>query len=158
MTRKTILTTSLATLLLAAGAAHADDDRRLLVERLDGVLEQAAAFGFTHYQEIEVKRDESVEVEGWLDDEWQAEVRLSLASGESLEEERKRREGGAWGMSEADVRLAMESAVAEGMAEFAELQVDRDGRIEIEGYDADGREIEVKSRQGERAVIEVEVD
>ncbi|MGM0701268.1 MAG: PepSY domain-containing protein [Pseudomonadota bacterium] len=158
MTRKTILTTSLATLLLAAGAAHADDDRRLPVERLDGVLEQAAAFGFTHYQEIEVKRDESVEVEGWLDDEWQAEVRLSLASGESLEEERKRREGGAWGMSEADVRLAMESAVAEGMAEFAELQVDRDGRIEIEGYDTDGRELEVKSRQGERDVIEVEVD
>jgi len=158
MTPKLLLTTSLATLLLAAGAAQADDDQRLPVDRLDEVLEQAAAFGFTHYQEIELKRDESVELEGWLDDEWQAEVRLSLASGESLEEERKRREGGAWGMSEADVRLAMEAAVAEGMAEFAELQVDRDGRIEVEGYDADGRELEVKSRQGEREVVEVEYD
>ncbi|TFH87068.1 PepSY domain-containing protein [Billgrantia azerbaijanica] len=158
MTRKMLLTTSLATLLLASSAAQADDDERLPVERLDGVLEQAAAFGFTHYQEIEIKRDASVEVEGWLDDEWQADVRLSLESGESLEEERQRREGGAWGLSEADVRLAMEAAVAEGMAEFAELQVDRDGRIEVEGYDADGRELEVTSRQGERDVVEVEYD
>lgn len=158
MTCKMILTTSLATLLLAAGAAHADDDKRLPVDRLDEVLEKAAAFGFTHYQEIEVKGDASVELEGWLDDEWQAEVRLSLESGESLEEERQRREGGAWGMSEADVRLAMEAAVAEGLAEFAEVEVDRDGRIEVEGYDADGRELEVKSRQGERDVVEVEVD
>lgn len=158
MTCKMILTASLATLLFATGAAQADDDPSLPVARLDGLLEQSKAFGFTHYREIEVKRDASVEVEGWLDDEWQADVRLSLDTGESLEEERQRREGGAWGMSEADVRFAMETAVSEGMTAFTELQVDRGGRIEIEGYDADGRELEVKSRQGERELIDVEHD
>ncbi|MFQ3789263.1 PepSY domain-containing protein [Halomonas sp. A29] len=157
MKRKMILIGSLATLMLAGTAAQASDDR-LAADRIDEVLEQGAAFGFQHYQEIEAKHQGSVEIEGWLDDEWQADVRLSLENGESLEEQRNRREGGAWGMSEDDVRMAMEAAVAEGLAEFEEIQVDRDGRIEIEGRDADGREIEVRSQQGESGVVDVERD
>ncbi|RCV88389.1 PepSY domain-containing protein [Billgrantia montanilacus] len=157
MKRKMILAGSLSALMLAGFTAQASDES-LATDRLDEVLEHAAAFGFQHFQEIEVKGRDSVEIEGWLDDEWQAEVRLSLETGESLEEERKRREGGAWGMSEADVKLAMELAVAEGMVEFEEIEVDRDGRIEVEGRDSDGRELEVKSRQGEREVLEVERD
>lgn len=157
MKRKILAAGSLTTLMLVGATAQASDGR-LATDRLDEVLELATAFGFQHIQEIEAKGSDSVEIEGWLDEEWQAEVRLSLESGESLEEQRKRRDGGAWGMSEDEVRMAMEAAVAEGLAEFEEIQVDRDGRIEIEGRDADGREIEVKSRQGERDVIEVEVD
>lgn len=153
MQRKMILTASLAALLGAATLAQAADDR-LATERLDEVLAQASAFGFQTYGEIDVKRDDRVEVEGWLDDEWQAEVSFDLASGESLKEERKKRDGGAWGLSEAEVRDAMALAVAEGLVAFEELQVDRDGRVDIEGYDADGRELEVKSRDGE--VLEVE--
>ncbi|MFW3615585.1 PepSY domain-containing protein [Billgrantia antri] len=157
MKRKLILIGSLATLMLAGTTAQADDGR-LAADRLDEVLEQGTAFGFQHYQEIEAKGSDSVEIEGWLDDQWQADVRLSLETGESLEEERKRRDGGAWGMSEEDMRMAMEAAVAEGLAEFEEIQVDRDGRIEIEGRDADGREIEVRSQQGESGVTDVERD
>ncbi|MDY7115573.1 PepSY domain-containing protein [Halomonas sp. SSL-5] len=155
MQRKMILTASLAALLGAATLAQAADDR-LASERLDEVLAQAGDFGFQTYEEIEVKRSDRVEVEGWLDDEWQAEVSFDLASGESLKEERKKRDGGAWGLSEAEVRDAMALAVAEGLVEFEELQVDRDGRVDIEGYDADGRELEVKSRDG--ALLEVERD
>ncbi|MCE8032814.1 MAG: PepSY domain-containing protein [Halomonas sp.] len=157
MNRKIILASSLAALMLTGAAAQASDER-LAADRLDEVLEQATSFGFQHFQEIEAKGRDSVKIEGWLDDEWQAEVRLSLETGESLEEERKRREGGAWGMSEEDVRMAMEAAVAEGLAEFEEIQADSDGRIEIEGRDADGREIEVRTRQGERGVTDVERD
>ena len=138
MQRKMILTASLAALMGAA------------------TLAQAGEFGFQTYEEIEVKRSDRVEVEGWLGDEWQAEVSFDLASGESLKEERKRRDDGAWGLSEAEVRDAMALAVAEGMTEFGELQVDRDGRVEIEGVDADGRELEVRSRGGE--LLEVEHD
>ncbi|MGM0693471.1 MAG: PepSY domain-containing protein [Pseudomonadota bacterium] len=155
MQRKMILTASLAALLGAATLAQAADDR-LATERLDEVLAQAGDFGFRTYEEIEVKRRDRVEVEGWLDDEWQAEVSFDLASGESLKEERRKRDGGAWGLSEAEVRDAMALAVAEGVVEFEELQVDRDGRIEIEGYDTDDRELEVKVRGGE--VLEVEHD
>jgi len=155
MQRKMILTASLAALLGAATLAQAADDR-LASERLDEVLAQAGDFGFQTYEEIEVKRADRVEVEGWLDDQWQAEVSFDLASGESLKEERRKRDGGAWGLSEAEVRDAMALAVAEGLVAFEELQVDRDGRVDIEGYDADGRELEVKSRDGE--VLEVEHD
>ncbi|WP_234238479.1 PepSY domain-containing protein [Billgrantia desiderata] len=157
MKRKMIVAGSLAMLMLGVAAAHASDGS-LSSERLDAVLEKAAAFGFQHYQEIEAKGGDNVKIEGWLDDEWQAEVRLSLETGQTLEEERKRREGGAWGMSEDDVRMAMVAAVAEGMVEFEEIEVDRDGSIEIEGRDADGREIEVKARQGESGVVEVKRD
>ncbi|MGM0982184.1 MAG: PepSY domain-containing protein [Pseudomonadota bacterium] len=149
-----ILAATLASLMAAATLVHAEESR-LPAERFDDILAQASAFGFTHFGEIEMKDDDSVEIEGWLDDEWQAEVRLSLESGESLEEERKRREGGAWGMSEDDVRLAMEAAVAEGLAEFEEIEVDREGRIEVEGRDTQGRELEIRSRQGERDTGEV---
>jgi len=155
MQRKMILTASLAALLGAATLAQAADER-LATERLDEVLAQAGDFGFQTFDEIEVKRDDRVEVEGWLDDEWQAEVSFDLASGESLKEERKKREGGAWGLSAAEVRDAMALAVAEGLVEFEELQVEREGRIDIEGYDADDRELEVKIRDGE--VLEVEHD
>ena len=155
MQRKMILTASLAALLGAATLAQAADER-LATERLDEVLAQAGDFGFQTFDEIEVKRDDRVEVEGWLDDEWQAEVSFDLASGESLKEERKKREGGAWGLSEAEVRDAMALAVAEGLVEFEELQAERDGRIDIEGYDADERELEVKILDGE--VLEVERD
>ncbi|SEM15892.1 PepSY domain-containing protein [Halomonas daqiaonensis] len=155
MQRKMILSASLAALMGAATLAQAADDR-LTTERLDEVLVQAGSFGFQTYEEIEVKSRDRVEVEGWLDDEWQAEVRFDLASGESLKEERKKRDGGAWGLGEAEVRDAMAVAVAEGLVEFEELQVDRDGRVEIEGVDADGRELEVRSRGGE--LLEVEHD
>ncbi|MBB3184220.1 hypothetical protein FHR95_001781 [Halomonas fontilapidosi] len=155
MQRKMILTASLAALMGAATLAQADSGR-LASERLDEVLALTGNFGFQTYEEIEVKRRDRVEVEGWLDDEWQAEVRFDLASGESLKEERNKRDGGAWGLSEAEVRDAMAVAVAEGLAEFEELQVDPDGRVEIEGVDADGRELEVKSRGGE--LLEVEHD
>ncbi|NWN83429.1 MAG: PepSY domain-containing protein [Halomonas sp.] len=153
--RPLVLAGSLALLMGAAGLAQAADDR-LATERLDEVLIQASDFGFQTFEEIEAKRGGRFEVEGWLDDEWQAEVSFDPASGESLREERKRRDGGAWGLSEAEVRDAMALAVAEGLAEFEEIQADRDGRVEIEGYDVDGRELEVKSRDGE--VVEVEHD
>ncbi|WP_165927483.1 PepSY domain-containing protein [Halomonas marinisediminis] len=155
MQRPLILAGSLAVLMSAAGLVQAAGDR-LAAERLDKVLAQATDFGFQTFEEIEAKRDGRFEVEGWLDDEWQAEVRFDLASGESLKEERRRHDSGAWGLSEAEVRDAMALAVAEGLVEFDELQADRDGRIEIEGYDADGRELEVKILDGE--VLEIERD
>lgn len=156
MTIKMLIAGSLATLALVATTAQADDT--LPVERLDAVLERGAAYGFTHYLEIEGKERGQVEIEGWLDDEWQAEVRLALDSGELFKEERKRRDDSPWGMSEAEVRLAMEAAVAEGMAEFEEIEIKRDDLIEIEGRDDRDRELEVTTRQGEREVVEVEGD
>lgn len=156
MTIKMLFAGSLAALALGATVAHADD--ALPVGSLDAVLERGAAYGFTHYLELEAKERGQVEIEGWLDEEWQAEVRLALESGELYKESRKRRDDGPWGMSEAEVRLAMEVAVAEGMAEFEEVEIKRDDLIEIEGRDEDGRELEVTTRRGEEEALKVERD
>ncbi|MFY0991178.1 PepSY domain-containing protein [Halomonas sp. C05BenzN] len=156
MTIKMLIAGSLTALALGATAAQADDT--LPVGSLDAVLERGAAYGFTHYLEIEAKERGQVEIEGWLDDEWQAEVRLSLESGELFKESRKRKDDSPWGMSEAEVRLAMEVAVAEGMVEFEEVEIKRDDLIEIEGRDEDGRELEVTTRQGAEEAERVERD
>ncbi|QJQ93844.1 MULTISPECIES: PepSY domain-containing protein [Halomonadaceae] len=157
MTLKRLLIAPTAALALAAGGlVHADE--RIALDQLDTIIEHASAFGFTHYEEIEAKSGDSVEIEGWLDDEWHADVRLSLRDGQTLEEERKRLVSGAWGMSEEDLRLAFRLAADEGMQAFEEIEIKQTGVIEIEGFDASGRELEITLRQGSDTVSRVERD
>ncbi|GED21542.1 PepSY domain-containing protein [Halomonas halmophila] len=156
MNLKTLMITSASALALVAGSAQADG--RLGLDRVDAVLERAQTFGFTHYEEIEANGRDVVEVEGWLDDEWYADVRLSLNSDETLREERKRLVTGAWGMTDDDVRQAFAAASAEDMTEFESLQIDEAGHIEIEGRGQNGRELEITTRQGQDGVVAVERD
>lgn len=155
MTFKRMLIVPAAAMFMTAGVAQAD---YLPLDRLDDVLGHASQFGFTHYEEIEVKSGDSVEIEGWLDDEWYADVRLSLSDGETLKEERKRLITGAWGMSEDDLRQAFDVAREEGMVDFEEIQIDKRGMIEIEGRDDSGRDLEVYVRQGENSASSVDRD
>lgn len=153
--KKTMMGMTVA-LGLLANSAQADG--RLPLAQIDALLAQAEAFGFQRYEEIEAQRQDSVEIEGWLDDEWYADVRLSLSNGESLREERRRLTRGAWGMTAEEVRRAAEAAANEGMTTFEGLQIDESGMIEIEGADEGGRELEVQVRQGESSVAWVEHD
>lgn len=134
-------------LLLAAGVGSAQADS-LPVDRLDDVLNHASSYGFTHYEEIGIKSRGRAEVEGWIDDEWFAEVEISLDNGEALKEQRERRISGAWGMTDDDVRQAMDVARQEGLAEFEDIEIDQRGMIDIDGRDANGRELEISVRQG----------
>lgn len=156
MTFKTLMIASATALTLVAGSAQADGN--LGLDRVDAVLERAQTFGFTHIEEIEAKGRDVVEVEGWLDDEWYADVRLPLDGGDPLREERKRLVTGAWGMTAEDVRQAFTSAGTEGMTAFESLQIDEAGRIEIEGRGQNGRELEITTRQGQDGVVAVEND
>ncbi|PAU76521.1 PepSY domain-containing protein [Halomonas salipaludis] len=144
-----------ATMLMAVGVAHAD---RLAMDRLDDILGAASDYGITHFEEIEAKSNASVEIEGWSDDEWYVDVRLSLSDGQLLQEERERRITGAWGMSEEDVRSVFAIAASEGMVEFEEIQIDKQGMIEIEGDDESGRELEVYVNQGSDSASRVDRD
>lgn len=148
---KRFLALPVAALALAGGVAQAD---RLALDRLDEILERAGDYGFVHYQEIEAEGRDRVDVEGWLDDEWHAEVRLSLRDGSVQRESRERRVSGAWGMNEDEVRRAFELAAAEGMVEFEEIKIGRTGLIEVEGYDGRGRELEIGVREGELAHVD----
>ncbi|MGP9796714.1 PepSY domain-containing protein [Halomonas sp. 86] len=144
-------------LLLTAAASSAQADA-LSMDRVDEVLVPAVDYGFTHYEEISIKSRGRAEVEGWLDDEWYADVEFSLGNGETLKEERKRLITGAWGMSEEDVRQALEVARKEGMSEFEDIDIDKGGIIDIEGRDENGRELEISLRQGSYEITEIDRD
>lgn len=152
---KLLLHVSAAAVVLLAGSVKADS---LPMDRIDEVLRHGSAVGFTLYDEIEAKSRERVEFEGWLDDETHAKVVVSLPDGSVLEDARKRLITGAWGMSEDDVRHALDLAAAHGMVEFEEIDIDKQGVIEVEGRDALGRELEVYVRQGSNELLRLERD
>ena len=155
MKKMLLIPTSALLLAAAAGSAQADS---LPMDRIDDVLTHANDYGFSHYEEVSIKSRGRVEVEGWLDDEWYADVDFSLDDGETLEEKRERLITGAWGMSEDDIRQALDVASQEGMVEFEDLDIDKSGVIDIEGRDENGRELEISLRQGSSEVTEIDRD
>ncbi|MBE0403543.1 PepSY domain-containing protein [Halomonas citrativorans] len=155
MQKMLLIPASALLLTAAAGSAQAD---ALSMDRVDEVLVPAVDYGFTHYEEISIKSRGRAEVEGWLDDEWYADVEFSLDNGETLKEERKRLITGAWGMSEEDVRQALEVARKEGMSELEDIDIDKGGVIDIEGRDENGRELEISLRQGSYEITEIDRD
>ena len=156
-TMKKILLIPTSALLLAAAAGSAQADS-LPMDRIDDVLTHSNDYGFSHYEEISVKGRGRVEVEGWLDEEWYADVDFSLDNGDTLEEKRERLITGAWGMSEDDIRQALDVARQEGMAEFEDLDIDKSGIIDIEGRGENGRELEISVRQGSSDVTQIDRD
>ncbi|MGO2243214.1 MAG: PepSY domain-containing protein [Halomonas sp.] len=155
MKKMLLIPTSALLLAAAAGSAQADS---LPMDRIDDVLTHASDYGFTHYEEISIKSRGRVEVEGWLDDEWYADIDFSLDDGETLQEQRERLVTGAWGMSEDDIRQALNVASQEGMVEFEDLDMDKSGMIDVEGRDENGRELEISVRQGADQVSEIDRD
>ncbi|MGY2460795.1 PepSY domain-containing protein [Vreelandella sp. H-I2] len=155
MKKMLLIPTSALLLAAAAGSAQADS---LPMDRIDDVLTHANDYGFTHYEELSIKGRGRAEVEGWLDDEWYADVDFSLDNGETLEEKRERLITGAWGMSEDDIRQALDVASQEGMTEFEDLEIDKSGIIDIEGRDENGRELEISLRQGSYEVTQIDRD
>ncbi|EHJ93946.1 hypothetical protein [Vreelandella boliviensis] len=155
MKKMLLIPTSALLLAAAAGSAQADS---LPMDRIDDVLTHANDYGFSHYEEVSIKSRGRVEVEGWLDDEWYADVEISLDNGDTLKEKRERLISGAWGMSEDDIRQALDVASQEGMVEFEDLDIDESGIIDIEGRDENGRELEISVRQGSSEVTQIDRD
>lgn len=155
MKKMLLIPVSALLLTAAAGSVYADSQP---LDRIDEILTYTNDYGFTHYEEISIKSSDRVEVEGWLDSEWYADVEFSLDNGNTLEEERKRLITGAWGMSEDDIRQALNIASQEGMTEFEEIEISKSGTIDIEGRDQNGRELDVKMGHGSFQVTEVDSD
>jgi len=155
MKKMLLIPTSALLLAAAAGSAQADS---LPMDLIDDVLTHSNDYGFSHYEEISVKGRGRVEVEGWLDEEWYADVDFSLDNGDTLEEKRERLITGAWGMSEDDIRQALDVARQEGMVEFEDLDIDKSGIIDIEGRGENGRELEISVRQGSSEVTQIDRD
>ena len=155
MKKMLLIPTSALLLAAAAGTAQADS---LPMDRINDVLTHANDYGFSHYEEISIKSRGRAEVEGWLSDEWYAEVEFSLDDGETLQEKRERLITGAWGMNEDDIRQALDVASQEGMVEFEDIDIDESGMIEVEGRDENGRELEISLRQGTDQINKIDRD
>ncbi|KUJ88689.1 MAG: hypothetical protein XD36_0926 [Halomonas sp. 54_146] len=155
MKKMLLIPTSALLFAAAAGTAQADS---LPMDRINDVLTHANDYGFSHYEEVSIKSRGRVEVEGWLSDEWYADVEFSLDDGETLQEKRERLITGAWGMSEDDIRQALDVARQEGMVEFEDIDIDESGMIEVEGRDENGRELEISLRQGTDQINKIDRD
>ena len=83
---------------------------------------------------------------------------FSLDNGETLQEQRERQITGAWGMSEDDIRQAINNASQEGMLEFEEIEISKTGMIDIDGRDQNGHELDIKVQQGSSQITEIDRD
>jgi len=140
------LTLSLATLTLTGAMATTAlaDDGSVSREQLDTLLQSAGEYGFTHFDEFGVDDGNRFEVEGWRDDGWQLDIDMQLSGGSVIREEQRKSEIPDWSLSGDDVTRALDSAQASGLQQFGSFDVDRTGDIEIEGYDDQQREVEVR--------------
>lgn len=144
MLKLTTLKTALigAGLLATSGLVLAQQGERSATQDVERVLEHISGYSFTHVVEIEWESRDQIDIEGFLDDGWFAEVRFS-ASGEPVREERERLITGAWGLTPQQVETVLNRGIEAGMVRFDELDVSSRGYVELEGYNDRGREIEI---------------
>jgi len=135
------------TLLIAMTAATALVSSTLLAQtaasgasNTDALLKHADDYGFTHYIDIEIDGNR-IEVDGYLADGWHAEAEFS-ATGSVLKEEKERKIVQPWGLSMDQLKSVISAAQAAGVTVVEEIDVNENGRIEVEGDDDNGRDIE----------------
>jgi len=109
------------------------------------MLQVGTDYGITHFQSIEFDDDyddDDVEIEGWIGQEWFVEFDLNL-NGDIEREQRQTVTGDIYGLTADEVRSYLNAARQNGMERIEEFNVDRRGRIEIDGEDDRGRDLEL---------------
>lgn len=135
MKLSTLCASALASTILLSTSVMANNH-----DDVHGWLED---YGFSHVTEVEWKSNDRVEVEGFARDNMHSEVVFG-PDGEVQSEEHERYAREAWGMSLSQLQKAMEEGKEAGIRRFDEIDVSSRGEVEVEGYDDDGREIEIK--------------
>ncbi|QJQ93843.1 MULTISPECIES: PepSY domain-containing protein [Halomonadaceae] len=154
MKRLTLLAVPLA---FAGFSSLALANDTVTLDELNTLLDSADQH-FSHYDDIEVD-DSRLEIEGWREDGTKLEMDLQLADGSvSKEEEGRSGDIPDWSLSGDEVRQALEVAQQEGLQRFKEFDADDDGHVDIEGYDDQDREIEIRLNSSDFSVIDVERD
>lgn len=117
----------------------------------------ALDYGFALFDEVEYEGDGIIEVEGWLDDGWEAEIEIHISSGEIVKEKRER-SSGARGLSAEQILRSMDVAASEGMVRFHEIEMDGSNEIEVGGRDASGREMEIDMDAQSFRILKIDID
>lgn len=119
------------------------------LEDVESVVQAGQDHGVTHFENIEFDEggNERIEIEGWLDGGWFVEVDMDT-DGSVVQEERSKRSDGPRGLTPDEVRDYANAASTEGIVQFDEIDVNSSGRIEIEGDDAGGHDLEIDFQAG----------
>lgn len=152
---KKILTLTLIGSLVSAPFAMAKGS----VDDAERMLKAGTDYGITHFQSIEFDDDhaDDIEIEGWMGQDWFVELDLN-GNGDIDREQRRKPKGGVYGLSADDVRDYLDAARQQGIQTFEELKVKRNGQIQVEGDDENGRELEVDFRAGSLEPVRVKKD
>ncbi|WP_110666580.1 hypothetical protein [Salinicola halophilus] len=127
---------------LSAGAMA--NDITLSAQDLASLLSQSSEYGFTRYEKLEVDADDGeLEVEGWREDGWKLDVSMTLEDGTLMRESQRKSTLPDWSLTGDELTAALDTARSRGLEHLDELEVDSDGHVEIEGYDAAGDELNV---------------
>ncbi|MBY5929399.1 hypothetical protein KUV86_09790 [Halomonas sp. DP8Y7-3] len=144
MNRTVTLSLAALTLTGAFATSALADDRGISREELDRLLTSTGEYGFASYDELGVDDGHRFEAEGWRDDGWRLDVDMSLDDASILREQQREGQLPEWSLSGDEVSQALDAAQQAGLELFGSLDVDRMGDIEIEGYDAQHQEIEIR--------------
>ena len=131
------------------------DDGSVTFAELDSLLASAGQHGFTAYEEIALEDGGRIEMEGWRDDGWQLGIELLQSDGSLTRETQQRSDIPAWSLAGGDVEQALRVARQSGLQRFESLAVDESGHLDIEGYDNQRREIELRLDGSDFSVIGV---
>ncbi|OLO04706.1 MULTISPECIES: hypothetical protein [Salinicola] len=127
---------------MSAGALASD--ATLSYGQLKTLLDSAERYGFNRYEKLDVdSEDNRFEIEGWRDDGWELDVSMALDDGTLMRESQRRSTTPDWSLTGDELQQALALAQNRGMQRFAELEVDSDGHIEIEGYNAQRHELDL---------------
>lgn len=154
---KKTLTLGLATLTLTSAMAAMADGGASRAE-IDEMLQKAQEYGFASFDEFGVDDGDEFEVEGWNSDGSRLDVDFSMADGSVLREQQRQSEIPDWSLSGDDVTRALDAAKEAGVEHVAGLDVDRMGSIEIEGYDTQFQELELRMDRENFKVLNVQHD
>ncbi|KAA0020422.1 hypothetical protein F0A16_01060 [Salinicola corii] len=126
------------------GANALAGDTTLSYGQLEKLLNSAEDYGFNRYEKLDADHDDNrFEIEGWRADGWELDVAMTLNEGTLMRESQRKSIAPDWGLTKEELNAALSKARAEGMQHFAELEVDSDGHVEIEGYNAQQGQFEL---------------
>ena len=152
---KKTLTIALISGLVAAPAAFAKGS----FDDADRMLQVGNNYGISHFQSIEFDddHDNEIELEGWMGQDWFVELDLN-GNGDIEREQRRKPRGESYGLTAQEIQVFLDAARGQGMETIEELKIKRNGDIEVEGNDDNGRELEVDFRTGSLEPVKVERD
>ena len=138
--RKSALALSLSAAMVLPATAMAAEGHKL--DSFSSVVDQAKEYGFTHFVEIQTADRSSIDVEGWVGENREAEVRFSL-DGQVLEEDVEQDDEAAYGLTAEQLSDVIDALKNADIVSLDSIDLE-ERYVEAEGYGSDGKDYDIK--------------